>query len=71
VVPASWYADAGLTVRAGRQSVLVQVRNVLNRRVYTGGYPGAAGDGSDPTALEPYYYPLAGRNVSVNARLSF
>jgi iron complex outermembrane receptor protein len=71
VVPASWYADAGLTFRVARQSVLVAVRNILNQRVYTGGYPGAAAGSSDPTAMEPYYYPLASRNVSVNARLIF
>lgn len=71
VVPASWYADAGITLRAGRQSVLLQVRNVLDRRVYTGGYPGAAINSSDPNAMEPYYYTLAPRNFSLNARLAF
>jgi hypothetical protein len=71
VVPASWYADAGLTFRVARQSVLVAVRNILNQRVYTGGYPGAAVGSTDPAAMEPYYYPLASRNVSVNARLAF
>lgn len=71
VVPASWYADAGLTLRAGRHSVLFQVRNAFDRRVYTGGYPGAAVGSSDPAAQEPYYYTLAPRNVSVNARLTF
>ena len=69
-VPPSWYADAGLTLRAGRHSVLVQLRNVLDRRVYTGGYPGPAASG-DPDAMEPYYYTLAPRNLSVNARLTF
>ena len=71
VVPASWYADGGVTLRANRASVLVQLRNVFDRRVYTGGYPGVAGDGSDPGAMEPYYYTLAPRHLSVNARLAF
>ncbi len=71
VVPDSWYADAGVTLRANRASVLVQLRNVFDRRVYTGGYPGPAADGTDPTALEPYYYTLAPRNLTVNARLAF
>ena len=71
VVPASWYADAGATFRVARQSVLVQLRNVLDQRVYTGGYPGAMEGSSDPSAMEPYYYVLASRNISVSARLAF
>ena len=71
VVPASWYADAGATVRIARHAVLVQVRNLLNRRVYTGGYPGPSAGGNNASGVEPYYYSLAPRNVSVNARLSF
>jgi iron complex outermembrane receptor protein len=71
VVPASWYADAGVTLRARRQSVLLQVRNVFDRRVYTGGYPGAAANSADPGAMEPYYYTLAPRNLSLNVRLAF
>ncbi|HEY5440626.1 MAG TPA: TonB-dependent receptor [Gemmatimonadaceae bacterium] len=71
VVPESWYADAGATFRVAGQSLLVQVRNLFDRRVYTGGYPGAAAGSSDPNAMEPYYYTLAPRNVSVNARFSF
>ena len=70
-MPDSWYADAGLTVRAGGQSILVQVRNLFDRRVYTGGYPGPVPGSTDPAAMEPYYYTLAPRNVSVNARLAF
>ena len=31
----------------------------------------AATTGGDPDALEPYYYTLAPRNVSINARLVF
>lgn len=71
VVPASWYADAGITLRLARHSVLVQLRNVFDRRVYTGGYPGPAMEGADRAAMEPYYYTLAPRNLTVNARLVF
>ncbi|HET7186678.1 MAG TPA: TonB-dependent receptor, partial [Gemmatimonadaceae bacterium] len=71
VVPESWYADAGVTLRAGRNEVLVQMRNVFDRRVYTGGYPGPAASSSDPSVMEPYYYTLAPRNLTVNARLAF
>ena len=71
VVPESWYADAGATFRVARQSVLVQVRNLFDRRVYTGGYPGPAVGSSDPSAMEPYYYTLAPRNLSVTARFTF
>jgi iron complex outermembrane recepter protein len=71
VVPAAWYADAGATFKVAGHSLLVQVRNVFDRRVYTGGYPGTAVGSSDPSALEPYYFILAPRNVSVNARVTF
>jgi iron complex outermembrane receptor protein len=70
-VPESWYADAGVTLRAARQSVLLQVRNLFDRRVYTGGYPGSVPGSADPDALEPYYYTLAPRNLTVNVRLAF
>jgi iron complex outermembrane recepter protein len=71
VVPASWLADAGVTFRVARQSVLVQLRNVLNRRIYTGGYPGGGIGPADEPIMEPYYYTLAPRNLTVNARLTF
>ncbi|MEP7000196.1 MAG: hypothetical protein ABI969_06940, partial [bacterium] len=71
VVPEAWYADAGATFKVAQQSVLVQVRNLFDRRVYTGGYPGALAGSNDPNAMEPYYYVLAPRNISVNARLAF
>ena len=71
VVPASWYADAALTLRVARQSVLFAVRNLLDQRVYTGGYPGAVPNSADPSAMEPYYYMLAPRNLTVSARLTF
>jgi iron complex outermembrane recepter protein len=71
VVPASWYADGGVTLRIARQSVLVAVRNIFDQRVYTGGYPGPVPDSADPSAMEPYYYLLAPRNFTVSARLVF
>ena len=71
VVPASWYADGALTLRVREQSVLVAVRNLFDSRVYTGGYPGALVGSSDPDAMEPYYYTLAPRNVTVSARFGF
>ena len=71
VVPDSWFADVSATVHAARQSVLIQVRNVFNRRIYTGGYAGQLAGSNDPNAEEPYYYPLATRNISVSARLTF
>lgn len=68
-VPSAWYADAGATLRVGRHQLLVELRNALDRRVYTGGYPGAAAGGG--SAMEPYYYTLAARNLTVSARLAF
>ena len=62
VVPASYFVDAGTSLHFGAQSLLVQLRNVTNRRVYTSGY-------SDGT--EPNYYLLAPRNVIVTAKISF
>jgi hypothetical protein len=71
VVPDSWFADVGATVHARGQSVLFQVRNLFDRRIYTGGYPGTASFSSDPGVMESYYYTLAPRNFSVNVRLGF
>ncbi len=71
VVPDSWYADAGATFRVARQAILVQVRNLFDRRVYTGGYPGPTPPSISSVAMESYYYTLAPRNVSVNARFTF
>lgn len=70
-VPSSWYADAGVTLRVARQSVLVQMRNVFDRRVYTGGYPGPGIGPADEPIMEPYYYTLAPRHLTVSARLAF
>ena len=69
VVPASWYADVGATVRVRGASILVQARNLFDRRVYTGGYPGPDASGTDPTGREPYYYTLAPRHLAVHARV--
>ena len=69
VVPASWYADVGATVRVRAASILFQVRNLLDRRVYTGGYPGPDASGIDPMGREPYYYTLASRHLTVHARV--
>jgi iron complex outermembrane receptor protein len=71
VVPASWYADGAITLRVARQSLLVTVRNLFDERVYTGGYPGPVPGSLDGSAMEPYYYMLAPRNVSVSARVVF
>lgn len=71
VVPASWYADGALTFHVRHQSVLVAVRNIFDARVYTGGYPGQLAGSSDPNAMEPYYYTLAPRNVTVSLRAGF
>ena len=71
VVPASWYADGALTFSVGGQSVLVAVRNLFDDRVYTGGYPGPLAGSNDVDAMEPYYYTLAPRNVTVSARIGF
>ena len=73
VVPSAWYADAGATFRVAGQSLLLQVRNLFDQRVYTGGYPGAAPaipSGADP-GQESYYYILAPRNITLNAKLTF
>jgi iron complex outermembrane receptor protein len=71
VVPASWYADGAITLRVARQSLLVAVRNLFDQRVYTGGYPGPVPESADPSAMEPYYYMLAPRNLSVSAKVVF
>ena len=71
VIPESWFADVGATLRFAGQSALIQVRNLFDRRVYTGGYPGALTGSPDPKAVEPYYFLLAPRNVSVNLRVEF
>ena len=69
VVPANWSADVGATVRIRRAAILLQVRNLFDQRVYTGGYPGPDASGGDPAGPEPYYYTLASRNLTVHARV--
>ena len=73
VVPSAWYADAGATFRVAGQSLLLQVRNLFDRRVYTGGYPGAGPASASSVAPEnePYYYVLAPRNLTLNAKFAF
>ena len=73
VVPSAWYADAGATFHVAGQSLLLQVRNLFDQRVYTGGYPGAvpADMGSANPGQESYYYMLAPRNITLNAKLAF
>jgi outer membrane receptor protein involved in Fe transport len=70
-VPASYLADAGVTLRVARQSLLVRVENLLDRAAFASGYAGPALDPADTTGLEPYYYVVAPRNVSVTMRFAF
>jgi len=51
-----------LTIGLGPHMILVQLRNVADRRAYGSGYTDGA------TA---YYYVLAGRNLITTARLRF
>lgn len=60
--PPAYALDAAVDWRVGAVSFLMQVRNVTNARVYTGGYT----DG-----VTPYYYILAARNLHVTARVGF
>ena len=62
VLPAAYVADAGATIRMGRQELLVQVNNLADRRAFAGGY-------TDGTTS--YYYPVAGRNVFATFRVVF
>lgn len=71
VVPDAWYADAGATIHVAGQSLLVQVRNLFDRRVYTGGYQGNVAGANNTSIDEPFYYILAPRNITVNAKLAF
>ncbi len=62
LVPPGYTADAAVTLGTGRRTLVLQLRNVLDRELQTSGYT----DG-----IEPYYYPLAPRNVMITARLGF
>ena len=62
IAPASYVADVSATLGGDRHSVLLQLDNALNARVYPGGYT----DGT-----RSYYYVLAGRHVSATARWKF
>jgi hypothetical protein len=54
--------DGTLTMDFGAHSVLVQLRNLSDRRAYAAGYS----DGSTS-----FYYVEAGRNLIATARLRF
>ena len=72
VVPPGYVADAALTFGAGRQTVVVQVRNLLDRNLPTSGYVGPVlSTPENPAGVESYYYPLAPRNVMITARIGF
>lgn len=62
VTPAAYAMDAGIAWRMGEVTLLTQVRNVTNARMYTGGY-------TDGTTS--YYYVLARRNAIVTAKVGF
>jgi outer membrane receptor protein involved in Fe transport len=54
--------DGALAMDLGRHTVLVQLRNLTDRRAYAAGYT----DGS-----ASFYYVQAGRNLIATARLRF
>lgn len=62
VLPAAYTVDATADVTLGAHSLLVQVRNLTNRRTYSSGY-------TDGTTS--YYYVQARRNFVVTARLGW
>ena len=62
VTPAAYAMDAGATWRLGDLTLLAQLRNLTNARVFTGGY-------TDGTSS--YYYVLATRNAIVTAKIGF
>lgn len=62
VTPAAYAMDAGASWRVGDLTLLAQLRNLTDARVYTGGY-------TDGTTS--YYYVLARRNAIVTAKIGF
>ena len=62
VTPAAYVADVALDWSIASLSLLAQVRNIGDARVFTGGYT----DGQTSS-----YYVLAGRNAIVTARVRF
>jgi len=62
VLPAAYTMDGTLTMDLGRHTVLVQLRNLTDRRAYAAGYT----DGS-----ASFYYVQAGLNLIATARLRF
>lgn len=62
VLPAAYTMDGTLTMDFGAHSLLLQLRNLGDRRAYAAGYT----DGSTS-----FYYVEAGRNLIATARLRF
>ncbi len=62
VLPAAYTIDGTLTLDLGRHAILVQLRNLSNRRAYSAGYTDGA---------TSFYYVQAGRNLIATARLRF
>ena len=62
VTPPAWLMDAALTWSPGRVTVLAQLRNVLDREFFSGGYTDGA---------TSYYYIAAPRNLTVTTRVGF
>jgi iron complex outermembrane receptor protein len=62
VTPPGYLTDVAATVYLGSATVLVQLRNALNRRFYNAGYT----DG-----LSSFYYIHPPRNLSVTTRWAF
>lgn len=62
MLPAAYTVDGTLTIGAGAHSILLQVRNLTNRRAYASGY-------TDGTTS--FFYVQAARNFIATARLRF
>lgn len=62
VTPPAYLLDGALTWRVGSHAILAQVRNVLDRELFTGGYTDGA---------TSYYYLQARRNLIVTVRAGF
>jgi hypothetical protein len=60
MLPAAFTFDAALAYEIGEHALLLQLRNVTDRRTYTSGY-------TDGTTR--YFYVLAGRNLIATLRL--
>ncbi len=62
VLPAAYTIDAAVTLGVGPHAMLLQLRNVADRRAYSAGY-------TDGTTS--YFYVIARRNLIATARLRF